>query len=209
MPSPADQASEITRLKPQLDRARMERERAEKSDWDLRGSAEMSFEFIRDHSDHWPIRPTVPDPRRSRPAGYYAWRGRPESARASPTARCSPTRALLLPWPVTSAPGFPPRFALRARDGKPWPKNFVRPMPRHCIPQAVHHRQPSLSADRAQPAQPGVCRCLGTDLTTGSPISPTSRLCRPAWARSHAPNIRLGQGQLRTTSDDPAAGCLP
>lgn len=90
MPSPADQAGEIARLKRELDRTRMERD-VLKSDRHLRGDAEMTFKFIRDHAGTWPIRLMCRVLEVST-GGYYAWRNRPESARSianrqSPVAR--------------------------------------------------------------------------------------------------------------------------
>ena len=45
----------------------------------------MKFHFIDEHQDQWPVR-TLCDVLGVSPAGYYAWRSRPESARA--TANC-------------------------------------------------------------------------------------------------------------------------
>ena len=40
----------------------------------------MTFRFIEEHKDHWPIR-LLCETLEVSPAGYYAWRGRPASAR--------------------------------------------------------------------------------------------------------------------------------
>jgi transposase len=79
MPSPADQASEITRLKRELDRTRMERD-----------VLIMRSASSRRCRDELPIHPRpcrqMADPAdvsgpRGLASGYYAWRNRPDSAR--------------------------------------------------------------------------------------------------------------------------------
>src|SRR5262245_43651831 len=39
----------------------------------------MTFRFIEEHKDHWPVR-LLCETLEVSPAGYYAWRGRPRSA---------------------------------------------------------------------------------------------------------------------------------
>ena len=58
-----------------------------RSDWSMAsvairqiGSAEMKFRLIEDQRDTFPVR-VVCDGMGVSPAGYYAWRGRPESPR--------------------------------------------------------------------------------------------------------------------------------
>ena len=92
----------------------------------------MSFEFIRDHADHWPIRLMCRILEVST-SGYYAWRGRPESARASAN------RALLADLRRLHAehhgryfsPGM--HAALRAEGGTASRGRVARLMRRHGI----------------------------------------------------------------------------
>src|SRR5204863_8560234 len=46
----------------------------------LRQGGAMTFRFIEEHRDHWPVR-LLCESLEVSPAGYYAWRGRPASAR--------------------------------------------------------------------------------------------------------------------------------
>ncbi|MBR1360321.1 transposase [Bradyrhizobium sp. AUGA SZCCT0045] len=81
-PMSADRASEIARLRQENERLRMERDILEKVDRDLCRNPDMSLRFIEDHRDTYPIRLMCAVLEVS-PAGYYAWRERPVSARAA------------------------------------------------------------------------------------------------------------------------------
>ena len=48
----------------------------------------MTFRFITEHREQWPVR-LLCDALDVSPAGYYAWRDRPASSRPIP-ARCDP-----------------------------------------------------------------------------------------------------------------------
>ena len=76
----ADLAAENARLRRENERLRMEREILKKNAAHLLGSAEMKFRLIEDQRERFPVR-VVCDVMGVSPAGYYAWRGRPESPR--------------------------------------------------------------------------------------------------------------------------------
>ena len=77
----ADHAAEIARLQRENERPRMERDILKKVDRDLCWGAEMRFRFIEDRRADYPVR-ILCDVLGVSPAGYYAWRPRPESQRS-------------------------------------------------------------------------------------------------------------------------------
>nr|WP_235984143.1 IS3 family transposase [Bradyrhizobium australiense] len=85
----ADQASEIVRLRQENERLRMERDILKKSIANLRRNPDMSFRFIEDHRDAYPVRLMCAVLEVS-PAGYYAWRERPASERIKSNATLLP-----------------------------------------------------------------------------------------------------------------------
>ncbi|NEV01842.1 hypothetical protein [Bradyrhizobium uaiense] len=76
----ADQAAEIAPLRLENERLRMERDIL-KNCRDLCRNPDMSFRFIEDHRDAYPVRLMCAVLEVS-PAGYYAWRA-PVSPRAT------------------------------------------------------------------------------------------------------------------------------
>ncbi|WP_414646176.1 IS3 family transposase [Bradyrhizobium sp. 2S1] len=77
----ADHAAEIARLQRENERLRMERDILKKSNRDLCWGAEMRFRFIEDRRADYPVT-ILCDVLGVSPAGYYAWRSRPESQRS-------------------------------------------------------------------------------------------------------------------------------
>jgi transposase InsO family protein len=76
----ADQAAEIAPLQRENERLRMERDILRKSN--LRRNPDMSFRFIEDHREAYPVRVLCAVLEVSL-AGYYAWRSRPPSTRST------------------------------------------------------------------------------------------------------------------------------
>src|SRR6195256_6371098 len=95
--SAPDPAAEISRLRRDNDRLRMERDIL-KNCGHLLGTPEMRFRQIEDQRDVWPVR-VMCDALSVSPSGYYAWRSRPESPRkiadrgllGYPARSCSPS----------------------------------------------------------------------------------------------------------------------
>jgi len=74
-----DPAAENARLRRENERLRMERESLKNTAHFL-GSAEMKFRLVEDQRETFPVR-VLCSVLGVSPAGYYAWRGRPESPR--------------------------------------------------------------------------------------------------------------------------------
>ena len=78
--SAPDPAVEISRLRRENDRLRMERDILKKNCGHLLGTPEMRFRLIEDHRLIWPVR-VMCDALSASPPGYYLWRSRSESPR--------------------------------------------------------------------------------------------------------------------------------
>ncbi|WP_244562063.1 IS3 family transposase [Bradyrhizobium lablabi] len=78
----ADHAAEIARLQRENERLRMERDILKKSIANLCWNADMRFRFIEDRRADYPVT-ILCDVLGVSPAGYYAWRSRPESRRSA------------------------------------------------------------------------------------------------------------------------------
>jgi hypothetical protein len=124
----------------------------------------MSFKFIRDHADRWPIRLMCRVLEVSA-SGYYAWRNRSEGARARAN------RTLLADVRRLHAEhhgryGSPRMHAALRAEGRMASRGRVARLMRSHGIRALAGRRfkpctsrlPPLSADRAEPAEPGVRR---------------------------------------------------
>ena len=78
----ADHAAEIARLQRENERLRMERDILKKSIAIFAGVPDMRFRFIEDRRADYPVT-IMCDVLEVSPAGYYAWRSRPESRRSA------------------------------------------------------------------------------------------------------------------------------
>ena len=123
----------------------------------------MSFRFIRDHAERWPIRLTCRVLQVSA-SGYYAWRSRPESARSAANRKLlGDVRRLHAEH--HGRYGSPRMHAALRAEGRAASRGRVERLMRRNGIRALagrrfkpYHRQPPLSADRAEPAEPEVRR---------------------------------------------------
>ena len=117
----------------------------------------MSFRFIEDHRDAYPVRLMCAVLEVSS-AGYYAWRDRPAGVRA--TANSALLAAIRQVHQDSSGRYGSPRIhAVLRRQGRGASRGRIeRMMRRHGIraimaAPCAHHRQPSRPADRTEPSR--------------------------------------------------------
>ncbi len=129
-----------------------------KVDRDLCRNPDMSFRFIEDHRDRYPIRLMCAVLEVS-PAGYYAWRDAPGRAeRANSNCRapgCDPEGPSGQLWTLRQSPR-PCRAAEAGPCHQPRPDRAVNASawyPRHygAAAPGANHRQPPRPADRTKP----------------------------------------------------------
>jgi transposase InsO family protein len=127
----------------------------------------MRFRFIEDHRDTWPIR-VLCDALEVSASGYYAWRGRPESARAAAnrTLLTDVRRVHNQPRGRYGAPRI--HAALRAEGRSVSRGRVERLMRRHGIRAATHRRFRVVTTD-SNHALPVADNLLGQTFLTTRP----------------------------------------
>ena len=144
------------------------------------GSAEMKFRLIANQRETLPVR-VMCDVLGVSPAGYYAWRGRPESLRKMAN-RALLTEIRRVHMAHRGRYGAPRIYAaLRARGymvSRGRVERLRYPGNNATAVSDMHHRQPSRFADRPQPARPKIHR----------------RAAQSGLARRH--HLRANQGRV-------------